>query len=239
MFSRLILVLKSTWSELRFDPPTRVDLTCRLGIIQNVRSCGLTNSLRGRQDLLPSKGMELSTEKTENKNGTSKKTTSNGQAPKRKINAKLTILEDIVSLMEESGLSELHYEKGDVRIHMKRGGTPSVEFPTMQPVTTPVMVPAAGVAVPPVVAATAPVEPGVTVKSPMVGTLYRAPAPDAKPFIQEGSKVEVGQVICIIEAMKLMNEIKSEMAGKVVKVLVENGQVVEFGQPLIIVDPQG
>ena len=71
----------------------------------------------------------------------------------------------------------------------------------------------------------------------MVGTFYRASAPDVKPFIEEGDKIAVGQVYCIIEAMKLMNEVKSEIAGKVVKILVQNGQAVEFNQPLIVVDP--
>jgi acetyl-CoA carboxylase biotin carboxyl carrier protein len=174
----------------------------------------------------------LSTEKTEAKNG-DKKPSSNGKAPRRKISAKLSVLQDIVALMDEGGLSELHYEKGDVKIHMKRGGTPEVQWSAPAgPAPAPAAGPAEG-------AAPAATEPGNTVKSPMVGTFYRAPSPDAKPFIQEGARVEVGQVFCIIEAMKLMNEIKSEVSGKVVKILVENGQVVEFGQPLLVVDPQG
>jgi acetyl-CoA carboxylase biotin carboxyl carrier protein len=77
----------------------------------------------------------------------------------------------------------------------------------------------------------------VTFASPMVGTFYRASSPDSKPFVEEGDKVAVGQVYCIIEAMKLMNEVKAEVAGKVVKILVQNGQAVEFNQPLLIVDP--
>ena len=74
-------------------------------------------------------------------------------------------------------------------------------------------------------------------KSPMVGTFYRAPAPDADPFIEVGDVVEVGQTVCIIEAMKLMNEIEAEVKGRVVQVLVENAQPVEFGQKLILVEP--
>jgi acetyl-CoA carboxylase biotin carboxyl carrier protein len=77
----------------------------------------------------------------------------------------------------------------------------------------------------------------MTVGAPMVGTFYRSPAPEAKPFIQEGGRIEVGQVFCIIEAMKLMNEIKSEVSGKIIKILVPNGQAVEFGQPILVVDP--
>ncbi|TPW03189.1 MAG: oxaloacetate decarboxylase, alpha subunit [bacterium] len=77
----------------------------------------------------------------------------------------------------------------------------------------------------------------VIIKSPMVGTFYRAPAPDAPPFVEVGQEAEVGQVLCIIEAMKLMNEIKSETAGRIVEVLVENGEAVEFGQPLFAIEP--
>ena len=77
----------------------------------------------------------------------------------------------------------------------------------------------------------------VTVEAPMVGTFYRAPKPDAPPFVAEGDVVKEGQVICIVEAMKLMNEIESKVAGRIVKVVVENGQPVEFGQPLFLVDP--
>jgi acetyl-CoA carboxylase biotin carboxyl carrier protein len=77
----------------------------------------------------------------------------------------------------------------------------------------------------------------VTLNSPMVGTFYRSSSPEDKPFVEEGGQIAVGQVYCIIEAMKLMNEVKSEVAGKVVKILIQNGQAVEFNQPLIIVEP--
>ena len=185
----------------------------------------------------PAERQTLSTDKTEVKNGGTK-TAGNGKTPKRKISAKLSVLQDIVALMEEGDLSELHYEKGDIKIHMRRGGTPVVEMPTSapRPVTSAAPVSASGAGSPDAVVAEGT---GITVKSPMVGTFYRSSAPDSKPFVQEGAKVEVGQIYCIIEAMKLMNEIKSEVAGKVVKILVENGQVVEFGQPILIIDPQG
>ena len=75
-----------------------------------------------------------------------------------------------------------------------------------------------------------------TIKSPMVGTFYGAPTPDAPPFVQVGSEVKVGQVVCILEAMKLMNEIKSEVSGKIVEILVHNGDPVEFGQPIFILE---
>lgn len=190
----------------------------------------------------------LSNEKNDAKNG-DKKSATNGDKkpavnaerkaadvkPRRKISAKLSILQDIVSLMEEGGLSELHYEKGDVKIHMKKGGTPLVEVPASRP--APATVTGSGGSG----ASSAPSQaegPDNTVKSPMVGTFYRSPAPDAKPFIQEGGRIEKGQVYCIIEAMKLMNEIKAEISGRVVKILVENGQVVEFGQPLLVIEPE-
>ena len=76
------------------------------------------------------------------------------------------------------------------------------------------------------------------IKSPMVGTFYRAPAPDAPPFVEVGQEIDDGQVICIVEAMKLMNEIKSEVAGRVVEISVESGEAVEFGQPLFVVEPR-
>lgn len=78
----------------------------------------------------------------------------------------------------------------------------------------------------------------IEIKSPMVGTFYRAPAPDAKPYVEIGQSVKEGQVVCIIEAMKLMNEIESEMTGRVVEVLIENSKPVEFGQPLFLIDPE-
>ncbi|MGH7350578.1 MAG: acetyl-CoA carboxylase biotin carboxyl carrier protein, partial [Candidatus Rokuibacteriota bacterium] len=77
----------------------------------------------------------------------------------------------------------------------------------------------------------------LTVEAPMVGTFYRAPKPDAPPFVAEGDMVKEGQVLCIVEAMKLMNEIESRVAGRIVKVVVENGQPVEFGQPLFLMEP--
>lgn len=75
------------------------------------------------------------------------------------------------------------------------------------------------------------------IKSPMVGTFYRAPAPDAKPFVEVGDRISRGQVLCVIEAMKLMNEIESEFAGRVVEILVQNAQPIQFGQPLFLIEP--
>ncbi|OGK96675.1 MAG: acetyl-CoA carboxylase, biotin carboxyl carrier protein, partial [Candidatus Rokubacteria bacterium RIFCSPHIGHO2_02_FULL_69_13] len=78
---------------------------------------------------------------------------------------------------------------------------------------------------------------GVTIEAPMVGTFYRAPSPNAEPYVHEGDVVKEGQILCIIEAMKLMNEIESKVAGRVVRILVENGHGVEYGQPLFLIEP--
>ena len=133
-------------------------------------------------------------------------------------------------MMERRGLVELEMEYQGLRVRLKKAASQVAESVAGVPQLVPS--PKKGVHA---------AEEGrwVTVKSPMVGTCYRAPAPDAPPFVEVGQDVEVGQVLCIIEAMKLMNEIKSEVAGRIVDVLVQNGEAVEFGQPLFAVDPQG
>jgi len=165
-------------------------------------------------------------------------------SPKVKVSSKLSILQDVIRLMDDAGVSEISFEQKGIKVHVRKG--PGMPFNTMMaPVAAP-MAPvmaapvavSSSAAVPTASAPTAaPAETGTTLKSPMVGTYYRAASPDSKPFIEEGAKIEVGQVYCIIEAMKLMNEVKSEVAGKVVKMLVQNGQAVEFNQPLIVIDP--
>jgi acetyl-CoA carboxylase biotin carboxyl carrier protein len=159
---------------------------------------------------------------------------------KVKVNPKLAIVQDVIHLMDASDISEISFEQGGVKIHLRRGpGMPfqagMVAAPAMM--AAPVM---AASAAAPAAAASGPApsaEKGNTQNSPMVGTFYRASSPESKAFIEEGDKVEVGQVYCIIEAMKLMNEVKAEVAGKVTKILVQNGQAVEFNQPLIVIDP--
>lgn len=138
----------------------------------------------------------------------------------------------LVELLREYGLTEVELERDDVRIRLRR------EPPATPPVAASAPAPAAA-------AATPAAEPAreerrqhlVTVEAPMVGTFYRAPSPDAEPFVREGDAIKEGQVICIIEAMKLMNEIESKVAGRVAKVSVENGHAVEYGQPLFLIDP--
>ena len=142
----------------------------------------------------------------------------------------------MLQLMAEHGLSELEVEREGMKIRLKKGGASGVP-----PQITIEQLPAYGGA-PPAAAMPAPASPAaaakrITINSPMVGTFYRAPAPDAPPFTDVGQAVEEGQVVCIIEAMKLMNEIKSDVKGKVVEALVNNGDPVEFGQPLFALEP--
>jgi len=144
-------------------------------------------------------------------------------------------IKDMIGLMNENGLTELEIEKEGVRIRLKKGAggiERAVEYVAPQPTVA-----SAG----PSGVAAAAKEPaaksGSEIKSPMVGTFYRAPSPDAAPYVNIGDTVQPGQVICIIEAMKLMNEIKSEIKGKVIDIQVENAEPVEFGQVLFVVEP--
>ena len=130
-------------------------------------------------------------------------------------------------------LAELEVEGAGTRIRIVREHAPGASGPRVEaaPATaTPLQQPA-----PESVESTAHL---LTVEAPMVGTFYRAPKPDAPPFVAEGDVVKEGQVICIVEAMKLMNEIESKVSGRVVKIAVDNGQAVEYGQPLFLIDPQ-
>ena len=142
-------------------------------------------------------------------------------------------IKEMIQLMNENGLSEFEMEKDGLKIRLRKGPGGSVEPSIVYEPRSAVSAarPAEGGG-----KENAPPEKSAQIKSPMVGTFYSSPAPDAAPFVQVGSAVEVGQVICIIEAMKLMNEIKSEVRGKILEVLVHNGDPVEFGQPLFLVE---
>jgi acetyl-CoA carboxylase biotin carboxyl carrier protein len=156
----------------------------------------------------------------------------------------LTEISKLVRLMIRAELSELEIDDSNrgVRVHLKRGGLGGGAEKLVQPVVQLVPGTAAPAAVPAPEAALAakPAAPAEAVpdashvifKSPMVGTFYRSASPDAEPFVDVGTKVTEESVLCIVEAMKVMNEIKAEMRGEVVDVLVENGEPVEFGQPL-------
>ena len=144
----------------------------------------------------------------------------------------------LIELLEESGISEIEISEGEESVRISR-------YPKPGTVTTTVA-PAAAAAAPPAppapAAAASPAEPaappvrGQQVTAPMVGTFYSGPAPGAKPFVEIGTEVKPGDTLCVIEAMKMMNQIESEFAGRVVSILVENGSPVEFGQPLFVIE---
>jgi acetyl-CoA carboxylase biotin carboxyl carrier protein len=140
-------------------------------------------------------------------------------------------LKTLIELVETSGIAELEIQEGEERVRITRAlshGNTTVMLPA--PAASPTAAPAPS-------AAPEPPEPtGHIVKSPMVGTFYRSAQPGAKAFVEVGDTVAVGDTLCIIEAMKLMNEIEADQAGVVKQVLVENGQPVEFGQPLIVIE---
>jgi acetyl-CoA carboxylase biotin carboxyl carrier protein len=141
----------------------------------------------------------------------------------------------LADLLRDYGLSEIEVEREGVRIRLRREPGPVAPAPAGPAVRGPAPSAAAAQVAP---AGLAPDEAHLlTIEAPMVGTFYRAPAPDAQPFIRDGDRVKKGQVVCIIEAMKLMNEIESKVAGRVVKALAENAQPVEYGQPLFLLEP--
>ena len=144
-------------------------------------------------------------------------------------------LKTLIDLVSESNVSELEITEaeGKVRI-VKSSGAPFVmQQPAVAMVAAPVLAPAAGASAA-LAADAAPA--GHAVKSPMVGTFYRSSSPGAKPFVDVGSVVKEGETICIIEAMKILNEIEADKSGTITKILSENGQAVEYGQPLFIIE---
>jgi acetyl-CoA carboxylase biotin carboxyl carrier protein len=149
-------------------------------------------------------------------------------------------LKTLVDLVSESNISELEITEAEGKVRIVKAGY-GVPTTMMMPAAAPMMMQAAPqAAAAPAADATAaeaaPVQTGHVVKSPMVGTFYRSASPGAKPFAEIGAPIKEGDPICIVEAMKIMNEIESDMTGTVTKILVENGQAVEFGQPLFIVE---
>ena len=149
-------------------------------------------------------------------------------------------LKKLIDLVQESGIGELEITEGEERVRIARGGIANVT-PLAAPATVVALpaaaaaAPAASPAAPAAAAEPAAGQEGHVVKSPMVGTFYRSPSPDAKPFIEVGGTVKEGQTICVIEAMKLMNEIEADASGVVKAILVESGQPVEYGQALFII----
>lgn len=144
-------------------------------------------------------------------------------------------IKELIALMNENELMELEIERDGMKIRLRKSASGKIETITEEHVRPSVVQ----------VARTGekPAEPSkpernvTAIKAPMVGTFYRSASPESKPYIEIGQTVEVGQVVCIIEAMKLMNEIKSEVRGKVVEILVENARSIEYGQPLFMLEP--
>ena len=146
-------------------------------------------------------------------------------------------LKTLIDLVSESNVSELEITEAEGKVRIVKGG-PGMAQGYAQPMQAPAALPAGPApAAAPVAAPAAPEAPaGHTVKSPMVGTFYRASAPGAKSFVEVGSVVKEGETVCIIEAMKILNEIEADKAGTVTQILCENGQAVEYGQPLFIIE---
>jgi len=158
-------------------------------------------------------------------------------------------LKELIEFLIEKDIAEFELERGDVKVKIKRVGEHTIvhspaesRFYAVPPAPVPVAAnPAAATAASssPSAPATPPPEEGLhTVKSPIVGTFYEAPSPGAPPFAKVGDVVEVGQVLCIVEAMKLLNEVESDVAGEVVKKLASNGQPIEYGQELFVIRPK-
>ena len=156
----------------------------------------------------------------------------------------LAEIRKLIQLVKRTGIGELEVSEGGrtVRIAARPEASPNAAHaPAHAPVNSapPARAAEPSPAAPAAAVPAAPEQRYVKVVSPMVGTFYRAPAPDADSYVDLGDVVDVGQTVCIIEAMKLMNEIESEVRGKVARIAVENGQPVEYGQTLFLIDPQG
>ena len=146
-------------------------------------------------------------------------------------------LKTLIDLVSESNISELEITEAEGKVRIVKSAPPVAQAAMLAPATlagvAPVVAPVAAA----VVAAPAAAEPaGQTIKSPMVGTFYRSASPGAKAFVEVGDEIKAGQPVCIIEAMKIMNEIEADCSGRVTRILCVNGQAVEFGQPLFVVE---
>jgi acetyl-CoA carboxylase biotin carboxyl carrier protein len=182
------------------------------------------------------------------KTGMKRKPPSRAKASTTFANSEIQHIELLLRFMSEHNLEEFEYSHGDLRIRLKKPSAPAV------------VAPARAVAAPEIIVASAPIAqaapaslgasavPAPTpeprqaedlhlVKSPIVGTFYDSPSPGAEPFVKVGGYIETGQTLCIVEAMKLMNEIESDISGEVLRIFVENGQPVEYGQPLFGIRP--
>lgn len=154
-------------------------------------------------------------------------------------------IQNLIKFVSNTGVAEVKLETGDVKITIRttlEGNAPDITYvqqaPVAQAIPAPKPVAAAPAAAQPAAPAAADENANyITVKSPMIGTFYRKPAPDKAPFVEVGTSISKGSVLCVVEAMKLFNEIESEVSGKIVKILVDDMSPVEFDQPLFLVDP--
>ena len=154
-------------------------------------------------------------------------------------------IQNLIKFVAKSGVNEVHVEMGETKVTIKTGGD-VVQQVVTAPAAIEVATPAAPVAAPAPAAEPAPPAPAaataendnhITIKSPIIGTFYRKPSPDKPNFVEAGDQVNEGDVLCVVEAMKLFNEIESEVSGTIVKVLVDDSSPVEFDQPLFIIGP--
>ncbi len=180
-------------------------------------------------------------------NGKSVVSSSGSSEPKKQTEMKTSEIRDLIDFIAQSGLNEVDIETKELKLHVKREPDQKVLKASPQVMAAPVAIApapatsAAAVATPVITKTEAPVavssKTTVEIKSPMIGTFYRTANPDSPPFISVGDKVTKGQTVCIIEAMKLFNEIESEVSGTIVKVMVENSSPVEYDQVLFVVEP--
>lgn len=144
-------------------------------------------------------------------------------------------IKKLIELLEESGVAEIEIHEGEESVRISRNSGMAAAPVMAAPMPAPAAAPAAPAAAP--AAEAAPAAPaGHTVNSPMVGTFYRAPSPGSKSFVEVGQSVSVGDTLCIVEAMKILNQIEADKAGVVKEILVENGEPVEYGQPMFVIE---
>lgn len=137
-------------------------------------------------------------------------------------------IKELIALLESSSLAVLEVKEGDSKVHLEKPGNITVNNTGVAPVVAPAAAPVAPAAAPAA-------ETGKTINAPIVGVFYAAPSPDAEPYVSVGKRVKKGDVVCIIEAMKCMNEIQAEEDGEITAVLANNGELVEYGQPLFTI----
>src|SRR5262249_8244029 len=174
-----------------------------------------------------------------------RKKPSKSSGQKAVANPEVEQIEHLLKTMAEHNLEEFEYSRGDLRIRLKKPSTGFAHILPTSPVPAPEIIVAGSAAPAANNSASATAPPGEArptddlhlVKSPIVGTFYASPSPGSEPFVKVGGYIEAGQTLCIVEAMKLMNEIESDMSGEVLRIFAENGQPVEYGQPLFGIRP--